>query len=281
MAEEAVRLRQAALGPRHADTATSLDDLGAILMSNGDAVAAEARMREALAIRRDVLGSDDPQLSTSLNNVGFVLQEKGDLPQAGAMFLESLAIDRRRLGNDHPEVAIKLVNLARLNNNQQRLEAAEPFARENFRAAEAVAREALAVFRKQPANQQVATMLMALGDSLVGQRRFAEAVPYLREANAIFDKGGALRIPWYKPEAQSFLGGALVGLPAVASAEAGAGNRAEAESLLLKGYEGLRDLPSTPAVRLQASIERLVKFYAGAGRREDAAAWQKQLLPSR
>ena len=36
VAEAAVKLRQEALGPRHADTATSLDDLGAILLQNGD-----------------------------------------------------------------------------------------------------------------------------------------------------------------------------------------------------------------------------------------------------
>jgi eukaryotic-like serine/threonine-protein kinase len=381
VAEEAVRLRQEALGPRHADTATSLDDLGAILMANGDAVAAEARMREALAIRRAVLGPDDPQLSTSLNNVGFALQEKGDVQQAQAMFLESLAIDRRRLGNDHPEVAIKLVNLARLNNDQHKPEAAEPFAREavairrkvlgndhpalanaldqlasamearqpdeeerlrrealailtralgaghretgrlqnnlgfmlyrrgaypeavslyraalesfrqtlgaessltvgahvglaqnlnglgDFRGAEAAAREALAVRRKLPTNQQVVTVLMALGDALVGQRRFPEAIPHLREANAIFDKGGPLRTPWYKPEAQSSLGAAL----------AGTEERADAERLLLAGYQGLNDLPSTPPVRLRASIARLIAFYTASGRHDDAAVWRKRL----
>ena len=317
VAEAAVKLRQEALGPRHADTAASLDDLGAILMQNGDVAAAEAKMREALAIRREVLGPDDPQLSTSLNNVGFVLLEKGEVQQAQAMFLESLAIDRRRLGNDHPEVAIKLVNLARLNNNQNDKEAAEPFAREavairrkvlgnehpglvnaldqlssavelrepaeaerlsrealaistrayganhretarlqnnlgfmlykqggyaeavtlyraaietfrqglgadtpltlgaqvglaqnlnaigDFRAAEATMREVLAVYRKQPTNKQVTTTLMALGDALAGQRRYKEAIPYLREVNGIYDQTAPMRVPWYKPEAQS------------------------------------------------------------------------------
>jgi tetratricopeptide (TPR) repeat protein len=381
VAEEAVRLRQAALGPRHADTATSLDDLGAILMVNGDLAAAETRMRQALAIRREVLGPDDPQLSTSLNNVGFALQEKGDLQQAEAMFLESLAIDRRRLGNDHPEVAIKLVNLARLNNDQHKSEAAERFAREavairrrvlgndhpalvnaldqlatslesrqpreaesfrrealaiatrafgadhretarvqcnlgwalyrqgdyleavslyrgamviylktfgtansftlgaqlglaqnlnglgEFRRAESAAREALAEYRKQPTNRQVATTLMALGDALVGQRRFADAVPYLREANVIYDKNNPVRTPWYKPEAKSSLGAAL----------AVTGDRDEAERLLVAGYQGLQELASTPPVRLRGSIERLIAYYADSGRRDDASAWRKRL----
>jgi tetratricopeptide (TPR) repeat protein len=384
VAEEAVKLRQSTVGPRHPDTATSLDDLGAVLLANGDAVAAEAKMREALDIRRAVLGPDDPQLSTSLNNVGFVLEEKGDVAQAEAMFRESLAIDRRRLGNDHPEVAIKLVNLARLNNDAHRPDAAEPYAREavairrkvlgndhpalvnaldqlaqslearrpeealplrreavaiatraygpdhretarvennlgwllyqrgayaeavslyrksadifrravgpddsltlgvelglaqnlnglgDFRGGETVAREALAVFRKQPTNRQVATMLMALGDSLVGQRRYAEAVPYLREANDIFAKTSPTRTPWYLPEAQSELGAALAGT-----------HDPDAERLLLAGYQGLHDLPSSPAVRVRAAAARLVAFYSSAGRRDDAAAWRKRLAEVR
>ena len=84
-AQEAVRLRKEALGPTHPDTATSLDDLGAILMVTGDAAGGEVLMREALAIRRAVLGPSDPQLAVSLNNLGFVLQEKRDLQQAETM----------------------------------------------------------------------------------------------------------------------------------------------------------------------------------------------------
>ena len=144
-AQEAVRLRKEALGPRHPDTATSLDDLGAILSLTGDAAGGEALMREALAIRRAVLGPTDPQLSVSLNNLGFVLQERRDLQQAETMFREALAIDRQRLGNDHPEVAIKLVNLSRLLVDQGRHEAAE-----------SPARDAVAVRRKVLGNDHPA-----------------------------------------------------------------------------------------------------------------------------
>ena len=70
-------------------------------------------------------------------------------------------------------------------------------------------REALAVYRKQPTNQQVTTTLMALGDALAGQRRYKEAIPYLREVNGIYDQTAPMRMPWYKPEAQSMLGAAL------------------------------------------------------------------------
>jgi len=381
VAEEAVRLRQDALGSRHPDTATALDDLGAVLIATDDAAGAEARMREALAIRREALGPDDPQLSTSLNNLGYVLQEKDDLQQAEAMFLESLAIDRRRLGDDHPEVAIKLVNLARLNNDRHRQEAAEPFAREaaairrkvlgndhpslanaldqlasavqfrdpdeeerlrrealaiatrafgpghpetarlqsnlgwmlylrgayrdslplyrtavhtllksvgpdhwmtlldqvaiaqnltglgDYRGAEAAAREALAVYRKQASNREAAVALLTLGNALAGQRRFAEALPYLRESHDIFEKEIPKRTPWYKPQAQSSLGAVL----------AATGDGTEAERLLLAGHEGLRNIRASPAAHLRTSVERLIAFYSASGRHDEAAEWRKRL----
>jgi tetratricopeptide (TPR) repeat protein len=380
-AQEAVRLRKEALGPKHPDTATSLDDLGAVLLVTDDAAGGEALMREALAIRREVLGPSDPQLAVSLNNLGFVLHEKRHLEQAEAMFREALDIDRRRLGNEHPEVAIKLVNLSRLLMDQRKPEAAELPAREavairrkvlgndhpvlanaldqlantletrnpqeteqhrrealaiarraygethretarlennlawtvfrrgaypeaaslqssaiatfrktvgaehpltkgslgglafalngrgDFRGAEVAGREALALFRKQPADRQVATTLTALGNALAGQHRFEEAVLHLREAHDIFEKTPPLRTPWYKPLTQSSLGTAL----------AGTGDRVGAERLLLAGYEGLRDLPSTPPLQVRAAIERLVAFYVASGRRDEAAAWRGRL----
>jgi tetratricopeptide (TPR) repeat protein len=382
VAREAVRLRKEALGPRHPDTAASLDDLGAMLMVTGDNAAAEPLMREALAIRRKALGPNDPQLAVSLNNLGILLQEKRDLQQAEGMFQEALAIDRRRLGNEHPEVAIKLVNLSRIFSDQEKLESAEAAAREavairrkvlgnehpslanaldqlaralewrnpdeseqhgrealavarrafgeghretarlegnvawslyrrgayaeaaslyrsavekhrktvgadhswtggalnglantlnglrDFRGAETTAREAVALFRKQPTDRQVATALLALGNALAGQGRFKEAVPHLREAYDIYEKGAAqLRTRWYRPFAQSSLGAAL----------AGAGDRVEAERLLLAGYEGLNALPSTPPLQVRAAADRLVAFYVAAGRPQDAAAWRARV----
>jgi hypothetical protein len=139
--------------------------------------------------------------------------------------------------------------------------------RGDFRGAEVAGREALALFRKQPADRQVATTLTALGNALAGQHRFEEAVLHLREAHDIFEKTPPLRTPWYKPLTQSSLGTAL----------AGTGDRVGAERLLLAGYEGLRDLPSTPPLQVRAAIERLVAFYVASGRRDEAAAWRGRL----
>ena len=130
VAEEAVRLRQEALGPKHADTATSLDDLGAVLMANGDAVGrkhgcakrwrsgGKCSLRMTLSYRRASTTSGSPSWR----------RETRSRPRR-CFWSRSRSTDDG-WGNDHPEVAIKLVNLARLNNDLHRPEAAEPFARE-------------------------------------------------------------------------------------------------------------------------------------------------------
>ena len=130
-AREALRLRREVLGPRHADVASSLDDLGAALLYEENLAEAEPLLREALAVRREVLPPD--QIRTSRcpwNNVAFVVKSKGSLAEAETMFREALDIDRRRLGNEHPEVATKLVNVTLVLQDQRKWQEAEPFARE-------------------------------------------------------------------------------------------------------------------------------------------------------
>jgi tetratricopeptide (TPR) repeat protein len=382
IAREALRLRQEALGTTHADVASSLDDLGAVLMAAGDAASAEPLMREALAIKRTQLPADDPQLAVGLNNLAFVMWRKGNLPEAEAMYREALDIDRRALGSEHPEIPTKLLNLAIVLQDQGRPEAAEPLAREavatrrkilgdqhpqlanaldvlagtledrgqldqsevllrealtiarqtygevhretarqqnhlgwllwregayaeaepllraavaniaktygpahrmtrqatsylahdlnslgDVRAGESTARESLAAYRQAPTDQGVVSALVALSHAVIAQRRDAEAIPLLREALDTLAKPGPVRSAWFKGEVQSTLGGAL----------AAQGQPGEAETLLLAGYEALRDLPSTPPPRLRAAVERLVAFYAAAGRSAEAATWRNRL----
>src|SRR6185503_16474826 len=82
IAREALKLRREALGPTHADVASSLDDLGAVLMARGDADRAEQLMREALAINRTVLPPDDPKMTVGLNNLAYVIWRKGNPQEA-------------------------------------------------------------------------------------------------------------------------------------------------------------------------------------------------------
>jgi tetratricopeptide (TPR) repeat protein len=89
----------------------------------------------------------------------------------------------------------------------------------DYRAAEAAARDAIALW-PQPRDRSAVSALNALGASLVAQRRFREAEPYLREAHDIYSKNTRpLRKAWYKPDVQSTLGAALAGLGRFEEAE--------------------------------------------------------------
>jgi hypothetical protein len=137
----------------------------------------------------------------------------------------------------------------------------------DYRAAETTARASLETYRKTPTDRMIVTALIALSQSLVGQRRQAEAIPLLREALTSVEQYPQARYPWFKGEAQSTLGAAV----------AAAGEAAEGERLLLAGYDAMRDLPSTPPTRHRAAIERLVSFYTATGRAAEAAPWRRRL----
>ena len=64
------------LGPEHPATALSLNNLGALLDSQGQ-LASPALFVRALAIREKVLGPEHPDTARSLNNLGYLLQAQG------------------------------------------------------------------------------------------------------------------------------------------------------------------------------------------------------------
>ena len=67
------------------------------------------------------------------------------------------------------------------------------------------------------------------------------------------------------------LGGALLGQK----------KYAEAEPLLLAGYEGLKKdekaIPPQGKINIPNAIQRLVKLYDATGKKDEAAKWRKEL----
>jgi hypothetical protein len=71
-------------------------------------------------------------------------------------------------------------------------------------------------------------------------------------------------------DAKSMLGGALLGQK----------RSAEAEPLLLAGYEGMKrrekSIPAGGKIRLPEAVERLVQLYEGLDRKDEVARWAKE-----
>ena len=78
------RSRKAVLGERHPDYALSLNNLAALLESQGDYAAARPLFEQALAIRKAVLGERHPDYATSLNNLAAAAAVPGGLRRCPA-----------------------------------------------------------------------------------------------------------------------------------------------------------------------------------------------------
>ena len=124
--ERALAIREKVLGAEHPDTATSLNNLAALLQAQGDLAGARPLYERALAIREKVLGAEHPDTATSLNNLAYLLQAQGDLAGARPLHERALAIREKVLGAEHPDTATSLNNLANLLQAQGDLAGARP-----------------------------------------------------------------------------------------------------------------------------------------------------------
>src|SRR5262249_54255202 len=178
--------------------------------------------------------------------------------RAEPLRVQSLEGSRRVLGPEHDRTRLTRKNLIRLYLEQRQYAKAEPLVIE-------VAKTLLA--RGEEADHDL-TLLVAdrLGDvyaaqgglNLLGQKKEDEAEPVLGHLLDYHfeDK------PWLKPQTQSLLGACL----------AGQKKYAEAEPLLLSGYEGLRAgeaaIPMHQRKRVTEAVERVARLYEAWDRPE-------------
>jgi serine/threonine protein kinase len=115
---------------------------------------------------------------------------------------------------------------------------------------------------------EVAYALSGLGSTYLKKKKYNVAEQRLRECLDIYRKTDPDN--WRHFNVQSLLGGSLLEQ----------GKHAEAEPLLLAGYEGMRQreakIVAMFKVRLPEALERLVQFYEATGKPNTAAKWRKE-----
>ena len=117
LAEQALRIREATLGPEHPDTATSLNNLALLYDTTGAYAKAEELYQRALAIREKALGPEHPSTATSLNNLALLYHATGAYAKAEPLYQRALAI---AASTKAPELlATVFGNLSGLGNKQQ------------------------------------------------------------------------------------------------------------------------------------------------------------------
>jgi tetratricopeptide (TPR) repeat protein len=185
-ARQALAIHKKVLGEQHSATATSLNNLGFLLLAQGDIAAARPYYEQALAIRKKVLGEQHSDTATSLNNLGALLLAEGDYAAARPNYELALAIRKKILGEQHPDTASSLNNLGFLLQAQGDYSAARPHYE-----------QALAIRKKILGEQHpdTATSLSNLGVLLQAQGDYAAARPHFEQALAIRKKVQGERHP--------------------------------------------------------------------------------------
>ncbi len=178
LAEQALEIFEAQLGPDHPDVAASLSWLALLYGNMGRYGEAEPLFERALAIREAQLGPNHPDVAQSLNNLASLYVEMGSYGEAEPLFERALGIREAQLGPDHPDVAQSLHNLAALYGVMGRYGEAEPLHERALTIREA---------QLGPDHPHVAISLSSLAALYLDMGRYEEAEPLFERALAIVE----------------------------------------------------------------------------------------------
>ncbi len=299
MGRAAVAIRRKLLGDANDDTAWALVTLSITLNVEGKLAEAEGAIRQAYGIRMRLHGEEHPYTASDMMYLALVLNSQGKyseaeeccsksvtimekldgkgklaqenlhhfwgnalrgqgkLSEAEAHYRESIQIGTREVGVDNVDVADGLTDLAGLLKDEGKLIDARQ-----------CAEQAVDRYRRFPSRtMQLSAALALLAGIEVRNEEFAAAESEARECLEIREK----RIPddWRTFNTRSVLGAALLGQR----------KYAESESLLLSGYEGLKQreatIPRTGKSRLKEAAEYLVRLYEASDQPDKAAQWKE------
>jgi tetratricopeptide (TPR) repeat protein len=207
------------LGPEHPSTVASMNNLAGLHRTRGRYDEAEELYRDVRDIRLRVLGSEHPDTLTAAYNIAALYQAVGRYTEAEPLFRQVLEARRRLLGPDHPRTLATEHGLGELMRSLR-----------NFPEAETHLGAVLAGRRRTlgEAHPETLDTELVLGQVQVDAGHFARAERTLRNVLRLYDQTS---VPsWQRAEAAAHLGESL----------AGQRRYAEAEPLLLEGYQALQ-----------------------------------------
>jgi CHAT domain-containing protein len=167
------------------DMAGTLNNLGTALRGLRRYEAAVEAYQQALAIYRQLAQQRpqvyEPDVAMTLNNLGNALSDLRRLEAAVEAYQQALAIYRQLAQQQpqvyEPDVAMTLNNLGNALSDLRRLEA----------AVEAY-QQALEIYNRHDVPHEKVRTLANLGRLYIGERRYEDALPYLREAADLVER---------------------------------------------------------------------------------------------
>jgi tetratricopeptide (TPR) repeat protein len=207
---------------------------------------------------RRVYGEENPGTISAETIVASTYRGLGKYGDAEALLLKLLETTRRTEGAEQTNSAAAMTALGATYLDEGKNDLAE----ETLNKALAMDRKLLG-----PSNMTTINCLTALGRLRLTQQRYPETETLLRES--IKGAGNPKMQMWDAFDRQSMLGASLLGQ----------GKYAEAEPLLISGYEGLKKL--SPAISVDTNLpeagQRLVRLYSDWGKPSQAEEWRRQL----
>ena len=256
--KQSMEIDRTALGKRHPDYATSLNNLAELYHKMARRTEAEPLYKQAMEIRRTALGERHPDYATSLNNLAWLYYETGRHADVEPLFKQAMEICRTALGERHPRYATSLNNLAKLYYATGRNAEAEPL---NKKAME-IYRTALG--ERHP---DYAASLQNLAWLYYATGRHAEAEPLCKQAMEIDRTALGERHPDY-----------AASLNNLAVLYRAMGRHAEAEPLYKQAMEIYRAALGERHPRYATSLNNLAVLYRAMGRRAEAEELRKKAM---
>ena len=262
--KEVLQLMREALGPEHPHTLTSMGKLAQGYYRAGDYHQAILLLEELLKIQQATLGAEHPHALVSMGWLAGAYQASQQLDKALPLFQETLERRKATLGAEHPDTLISMVNLAMCYRDAGQLDKAlEPLTT-------ALQSESLVTSTAVAQQQMKADFLLLQADCLSRLERGSEAEGAARQALEIRQR--IMPEQWGRFNAMSMLGESLMLQ----------GKFAEAETLLVDGYQGLKErrgaLPGNGRQgHLRKAVERLVTLYTSWNQPDQRDAWQRVL----
>ncbi|HLN27317.1 MAG TPA: tetratricopeptide repeat protein [Gemmataceae bacterium] len=293
--------RRRVLGEEHPQTLTSTNNLAMLYRAQGKLAKAEPLFVKTLESRCRVLGEEHPDTLRSMNNLAGLYWNSRRLALAIPLFEAAFKLRKAKLGPDHPETLLTMASLGvnyrdagrlkdavpLLEDVDRRIQALPPTSSHSLRwvraeladayeragqpeKGETLRREQVHIMKLSagPDAPAYAGTLLLLGLNLLQQKNWTDAEAMLRICLAIREKKEA--DAWTTFHTKSVLGSALVGQK----------KYADAESLLLAGYEGMKQrearIPSSNKLHLAEVMERLVQLYDTWGKKDKASEWREK-----
>jgi tetratricopeptide (TPR) repeat protein len=216
--------------------------------------------------------------------------------KSATLFEEVLSRKAEKFGREHPETQLTVGNLGVTYKDAGRLAEAIPLLEEVYLSSaahpnmrwirphllEAYVKAGKTAEAKKFLNEQekeirlrlpkesprLATALVQFSLTLLQLKAYTDAEPIIRECLAIRERTQPNEWPAFN--ARTLLGQALLGQR----------RYAEAEPLLLQGYEGLKQrensIPPPYKERLPKAADQLIDLYAALGKSKDVAVWRAE-----